>query len=466
MKTWIALAISLCLGTCGCPTAHGKEPARALHSAAATSPLASTAVAQLAPGAGVRAQQDRRAGTASAADFGAVGDGSTDDTTSLQRALDSGKVVFLSPGKSYSVTSPLYVPTNGGILSDGTAEIFARASGFTNTDPTIVGRYRPTSKVIDASGMTTPPFIPHRNITLRGFKLRFESTEGRNVDGIVARNVADLTIDSVEISGFPAGSGIRVASIVGSSSISNNRIRDFSSNTNFSKAYPGSSAQINGIEVDNDRINGLDSRYLVISNNHIMNLTVGPIFLAAHGYETDGISIQSGTGHKVEGNRIQNTGEGIDTFGSSGTISNNVVTDSYIFGIKLVHGASGNSITGNTITRSGLAGIIVAGSAHAKQSTEKNTISNNTIIDIDPDGAWAKNTTSCIQLSDNRGTIYKARNNVFSGNILDPGRNGKWAINLASSTGENNSFPGNHFVKSGTRGRVFERAGSAIKPSR
>ena len=459
MKLSLAPSFLLCLALAGGATVHGDDGARSPHPAESGT-SAPGVLAQLAP---PRAQQSNPAGAVDVAEFGAVGNGSTDDTASLQRALNSGRLIILAPGRSYAVTSPLKVPANGGIVSDGTGEIFARASGFTNTDPTAAGRYRPTSTVIDASGMTTAPYTPNRNVTFRAFRLRFESTEGRSVDGIMARNVDGLVIDGVEISGFPAGAGIRLSSIVGQSAISNNRIRDFSSNTDFSKAYPGGRGQITGIEIDNDRING-DSRNIVISNNQITNLTVGPVFLAAHGYETDGINIHAGTGHRVEGNRISTIGEGIDTYASSGTIINNVVTDSYIFGIKLIHGASGNTVTGNTVRRSGLAGIIVSGSADASQGTEKNTISNNTITEIDPNGAWAKSTTSCIQISDNRGTIHKARNNVFSGNILDPGKNGKWVINLAANTGENNSFPNNKLVRSGTRGWVVERAGARTTP--
>lgn len=391
-----------------------------------------------------------------AAEFGARGDGISDDTKQLQQALDSGRVVYLAPGRTYAVTSRLEIPSEGGMLGDGTATIFARASGFTNSDPTIKGRYGSTSAVISASGMTRPPFTPHKDIVIRGIKLRFEPTEGRHVDAIVARNVHALTIEGVEISGFPAGTGVRVATISGRSSISNNRIHDFRSNTDFSKSYPGAGPQITAIEVDNDRVNGVASKGLVIAGNEIANITVGPTFLSAHGYQTDGINIAhwDSSEFRIEGNRIRYTGEGIDVFGSAGIITGNVISDSYLFGIKLVHGASGNQITRNEITRSGLAGIALAGSASATQGTEKNVVSNNVVRDIDPAGVWAANETSCIQLSDNRGTVHKVRNNVFSGNVLDPGRNGKWSVNVANSSGGNNSLLENVFVAKGSRGMI------------
>src|SRR6185295_2282872 len=258
--------------------------------------LCGTAIAQ------VPARAPAGAAAVSAEGFGARGDGTADDTKPLQKALDSGKVVYLAPGRTYAVTSRLDVPSEGGMISDGTATILARAGGFTNTDPTGKGRYGPISTVISATGLTKPPFTPHKGIVIRGIKLRFEQTEGRYVDAIVARNVDTLTIVGIDISGFPVGTGIKVASIVGPSSISRNHIHDFHSNTDFSKAYPGSGPQITGIEVDNDRVNGVATRNLVIADNEIANLTVGPVFLAAHGYQTDGINVAhpDATGYRIE----------------------------------------------------------------------------------------------------------------------------------------------------------------------
>jgi len=45
-------------------------------------------------------------------DYGAVGDGSTDDTTSIQNAINSGKNVFLTQGKTYKHTTALTISTN------------------------------------------------------------------------------------------------------------------------------------------------------------------------------------------------------------------------------------------------------------------------------------------------------------------------------------------------------------------
>lgn len=88
---------------------------------ALTQNLASTAtgqgdsligVLQPATNAVARTQHDKNAETVSVKDFGATGDGSTDDTAALQKAFDSGKDLFIPDG-TYLVSSYLQVKTYG-----------------------------------------------------------------------------------------------------------------------------------------------------------------------------------------------------------------------------------------------------------------------------------------------------------------------------------------------------------------
>ncbi|ULT28276.1 hypothetical protein KUH03_17805 [Sphingobacterium sp. E70] len=53
-------------------------------------------------------------------DFGALGDGSTDDTDALQKALDkgTGKSVFFPRG-DYVISKPLVIPNSVKILGEG-----------------------------------------------------------------------------------------------------------------------------------------------------------------------------------------------------------------------------------------------------------------------------------------------------------------------------------------------------------
>src|SRR5262249_49270874 len=88
------------------------------------------------------------------------------------------------------------------------------------------------------------------------------------------------------------------------------------------------------------------------------------------------------------------------------------------------------------------------------RDTEKNVISDNIVRDIDPKGIWSSQ-TSCIQLLHYPGTLRKVRDNVVSRNVLDPGRNGKWAINLMDNADANNALVDNVFAAPGRRGMIF-----------
>lgn len=64
-------------------------------------------------------------------DFGAVGDGSTDDTAALQNALYKalGKILFVDSG-SYIITSTILVPPGSRIVGEAWSQLVARGSFF------------------------------------------------------------------------------------------------------------------------------------------------------------------------------------------------------------------------------------------------------------------------------------------------------------------------------------------------
>lgn len=152
----------------------------------------------------------------------------------------------------------------------------------------------------------------------------------------------------------------------------------------------------------------------------------------------------------VHGNRIYNVGEGIDHFGSYCSIEGNVIDKCYIFGIKLIHGAQYNSVTGNTIRRAGLAGINLSGS-NTGQDVKGNSVTGNTIATIDPDGVWSASASAGIRTTGS-GETYKWKDNIVGSNTIDPGANGKYAIDLRSD-GTGNSYPNNRILASGASGR-------------
>jgi hypothetical protein len=132
-------------------------------------------------------------------------------------------------------------------------------------------------------------------------------------------------------------------------------------------------------------------------------------------------------------------GEGIDHFGQFCVISDNIISSTYLFGIKLIHGASFNEVLGNLIDGYGLAGIVIAGSASAATAADNNRVDGNIIFNGNFNSAWSANENACILTQTNggdTGTLSLPRNNVFSNNSLRPA-NGKWAINKGVSVSTN-----------------------------
>jgi len=388
-----------------------------------------------------RTVQDKLQDFVSVKDFGAVGNGIADDTIAIQNALNAGSVaqrpVWL-PGGTYKVSSRLIVPTRTGLVSDGSATIYATAAGFNNT--TVVGTYSNNSAVIDLSGQTTAPFTPNDKQVIQGIRVISEVADGRAVDAIVARNCTNLQIVDNEIANFPVTRAVVGASII-VGEISRNYIHDCTTNyTGWSPSRP----QITGIDIDDDRINSIVSQRLRICDNIISDLTVGAAVLAYAGYETDGINIQNSPGTIVSGNRINKVGEGIDTFGSYGVITNNLITDTYNCGIKVIHGASLNVIQGNRIRNTGITGVLVAGSdIVGVGDTSKNLVSGNAVENVDYLSVWAAVTATGGIKMDNTGSLFVARNNLVIGNLLDG--SGEYGI-VTGSASHGNVFAQNRIV--------------------
>lgn len=396
---------------------------------------------QAGSNAATRSVQDKLRDMVSVKDFGAVGNGIADDTIAIQNALTAGSAVQCSiwlPAGTYKVSSRLVVPTRTGLVSDGSATIYATAAGFNNT--AVVGAYSNNSAVIDLSGQTTAPFTPNDRQLIQGIRIISEVSDGRAVDAIVARNCTNLRIVDNEIANFPVTRAVVGASII-VGEISRNYIHDCTTSyTGWAPLRP----QITGIDIDDDRVNSIVSQRLRICDNIISDLTLGAAVIAYAGYETDGINIQNAPGTVISGNRINNVGEGIDTFGSYGVITDNLITDTHSSGIKLIHGASLNVIQGNRIRNTGITGILIAGSdVVGVGDTTKNLVSGNAVENVDYLGVWAAiNVTGGIKM-DNTGGLFVARNNLVTGNLLDG--SGEYGI-ITGAASHGNVYTGNRIV--------------------
>jgi len=124
-----------------------------------------------------RSVQDRFGDLLSVRDFGAKGDGITDDTTSLQAALDSGKYVYMPPGV-YRTTETLIVKSGSRLIGAGTAGAYGvlDRNNFKRNSSIIryTGPFGANSCVLRASShpISTPSGLnPLENITLENLVL-------------------------------------------------------------------------------------------------------------------------------------------------------------------------------------------------------------------------------------------------------------------------------------------------------
>lgn len=340
----------------------------------------------------------------------------------INAELAAGTVLSWRPGSYVEIDQSL-LPTSGSGLTferGGTTPIlFMPAANFTNTGLDAVSRYAANAVAINCSGMKAGPYTPNSDIVLENFAIQSETTQGRNLRGIVGQNVSNLQIGGIEVFGIPMGIGICVASIVGNSWINDCFVHDFFDNT----TGWGSAPQATGIEVDNDRVNSIASVALQIRNPKIRSIVLGAAAIAAYGYQTDGINIVHHTTvrTKITGFDIDTVGEGIDCFGSYGVIGEGVVKNAYNYGIKLIHGASHNQGSNINIQSAGLAGLDFESSNDVDGDTAYNSFSGVTISDMDPNDVWAANATACVRMTQD-GAVQKVIGNTVNGAFLSQGK--------------------------------------------
>lgn len=361
------------------------------------------------------------------------------NTSIINRRLATGAQLRLRPGSRIEIGSSLRLGSGAAIIGDSNTNkptIFMPAAAFDNReDAAGEGRYGLNAVGINFSGELSGTFRPSHGVRIENVRLRSEQRTGRRLRAIVGQNVTACVVRNVEISGFPMATGLVLASARGCR-ISNVYVHDFSDDTAWT-VLP----QSTGIEIDNDIVNRVPSSDTVIEGFRIERLRVSGPLLAKWGYQTDGINVMNnGSRVQIQNGGISDVGEGIDTFGSYGTISDVIINNAYIFGLKFIHGASRNTVRNVTITNVGLAGVNFSGSNQAARDTAGNVITGITITNIDPFGTWRQNSTAGILVSGKGARRAPTGNQVISADI-DLGPNGKYGW-LDQSTGSANRGTG------------------------
>ena len=359
------------------------------------------------------------------------------NTAAINKALAMGAELHLRPHSRIEIASSLVLPSGSALIGSGSGAdrpiIFMPASEFDNSENGGGRRYGPDAVGINFSGSTgSTPDARSAGVRLENFILESDPRMGRYLRGIVGLNVRDCAIRNVEIRGIPTGVGIALASAK-HCTLSNLYVHDFADQTNWSTL-----PQITAIEIDNDLVHGIASSGIVIDGFDIEHMRVSGPLLAHWGYQTDGINIANFASRvDISNGKIVDTGEAIDTFGSRGTIRNVDIADSYQFGLKFIHGASGNRVSDVRIVNSGLAAVTFSGSLSPQHDTAGNILSNIRIIGIDPAGIFKDHSTAGILINHPPSMPGKPRNNRVEATIIDLGPNGQYGW-LDTSTGSGN----------------------------
>lgn len=361
--------------------------------------------------------------------FGAVGNGVANDTVALQTMLTLGLLIAPDHGKTYLITTRLNITVAGsGFSGDGTATLLmgSNAGQFDNT--VLANAFNANAVGVAADGIARPIF--------KGVRITYQSQAGRDdriVKALHFKTCTDIVVDHNEAWDFTKAYDIFSFNGCTRGSVSSNHIHDCTTNS-------ATTGQITGIGFDGDTTTG--SSAIDVNDNRIRNLTVGAAFLAAFGYQTDGITLggtTTKTTHhlRVIGNWINDVGEGIDVFGDDNIVIGNHLDKCYNFGVKLIHGASRNIVFGNDVTEAGLNGISLQGSNTVAEDTADNYVFGNTIYKLDPNGAWASSIG--IEIAANGGTTYLPRRNKIWNNTIDGNGTGEYGIVAQAGAGTLNS---------------------------
>ena len=355
---------------------------------------------------------------ASVEKFGAAGDGVTDDTEAVIRAMGECETPVFFPEGKYLITKTLDIPySNSGIFGEKDKDGKSLVTICVDEDIDVLKAEK------------------RGNIVLDSFFIKKKWINNSPKEGILIRTCTDVYINNVEISGFSARRGIAIE-YSESFNITNNFVHDFS-------ASAADTIKGGGL-VDSYAIAVANSKKGNIQGNRINNIEIKEPLLSKRFYQSDGININGCEGILIEKNNISNVGEGIDVIGSKNiTVNENYFENTFHCGIKLIHGTRDCTFTGNTIKNATMSGFdISAGSISSMEGgkTVNNTIKNNTIINVGAINPWQDRTWYCAGI-------------LLSGN---PEKDGEKYNECTQNIIENNTITDDQPIPT-TRFGIFER---------
>jgi len=389
-------------------------------------------------------------------DFGAVGNGTTDDTTVIQAAINSltsGGTLTFPPG-NYKCNSGLTIAANDVIL------VFEGGAKLSYTTPTL--------SLLTVTGLRCKLF----NATIDAPAV-FDGTNSAVTYAVIKIQAENFAAESCTLNNVP-----RVGFWffnVNNGSVQHCTINGGTSDTFFT----GTNTVHFGINIDPNSTGSQGN--FIIANNFINRCVQGALsgnigsasqeqsitvsgnvfeFCWNHGWYTSGL----GNGISVTGNAFNACQTPVALTGSNHTVTGNtmvvattgsgLVTDNELTGISLRDPVncivSNNSIKGENVPGGAVISLDDLSGVAGNNKVEGNIVSNNT-IEITNSSVAGVNAIRLTALS-----TSNVSNNIVSGNIIRaPGRSNEGLIQIigySSVVSQNNSIVDNIIIANGQQG--------------
>lgn len=291
--------------------------------------------------------------SASVKDFGAVGDGVTDDTAAMSAffAATAGVVGFV-PAGTYVITGEVDIPSNTRIVGAGqgvTILNFQKASNPVSSEFMLAARSK-SNITIEHLTLTTNAYADglfNVGIYTAGPPKKYSGGDAGNINGLLISSCTDVTVRDVEVRYFNYH-GIRV-SVEGS-----NPATDYNKRLTFDRIYGH-----HCLSTPLDILGTMDFKVVNSTFTDNGNFTASYIdgstgYGVSLGRTPSGSQLRSFGGVCANNFCARNVRHGIDVHaGANITIENNILEDNLCMGIAVLDyaGSADDSYVGDIIIR-------------------------------------------------------------------------------------------------------------------
>lgn len=378
--------------------------------------------------------------------FGAVGDGTTNDTTAIQYAINSvttkGGVVYFPTPFIYNIQSeitatsnyPISLISDMGIDNQGGSSV----SGFISVGAAITG----SIFKIDAPGGSI------RNLYFKDTTSVLGVSQGTRAISVAAIEINKFTAGKIENCSFDGllGSAIKSNNFI-RGFITNPHIRDCGTPTQPALWMYGTSSSVctQAVTVQNPRIEVCYGEYIMLDTYSYSNKVIGGQFEANTSIALSNVSFvyNKGTRNTIDSCEFnRNNGTQVYLYSDGATLSNCQFSSGTTAGYYLYVRGSNNVVTGNKFT--GVAtdtGTCIYDYGGTNHFTGNNVYYTGNII-LGASSTWTGGGIYNLKTTENYA-IVGAANSIINGTIISAcdtcgGINASNTVNVSGNTVINN----------------------------